>query len=40
MDTPKKNEEGKFIANGTLVHGDIDEPGSAVGAFVDGNLLY
>ena len=40
MDTPKKNEEGKFIANGTLVHGDIDEPGSVVGAFVDGNLLY
>ena len=26
MDTPKKNEVGKFIANGTLIHGTIPEP--------------
>ena len=40
MDTPKKNEEGKFVANGTLDHGAIIEPGSVGGAFVDGPLLY
>jgi hypothetical protein len=40
MDTPKKNEAGKFIANGTLTHSTIPEPASPRGAFVDGPLLY